>query len=312
LETLAVVFDQPQVVALRTLSLVDPGPGDVLVQVDHSGISTGTERLLWSGTMPFFPGLGYPLVPGYEAVGRVLWAGETSGRREGELVFVAGSKGFLEARGLFGAQARTIVVPGTRAFALPEGVGALGVLFSLAATAQHAIAMHAAPPDLVVGHGALGRLVARLLLAAGAPAPTVWEINPVRREGTHPYPVLDPSDDPRKDYRSICDVSGANGILDTLVSRMAPGGEVVLAGFYHEPVSFTFPPAFMKELRLRIAAEFRDADLAAVNALVDAGRLDLRGLITHQAPASAADEAYQTAFGDPTCVKMVLDWRGAE
>nr|MCU0636384.1 hypothetical protein [Gemmatimonadaceae bacterium] len=170
LDTLAVVFDQPQVVALRTLSLVEPGPGDVLVQVDHSGISTGTERLLWSGTMPFFPGLGYPLVPGYEAVGRVVWAGEESGRAEGDLVFVAGSKGFLEARGLFGAQARTIVVPGTRAFALPDGVDERGVLFSLAATAQHAIAMHASPPDLVVGHGALGRLVARILLASGAPA----------------------------------------------------------------------------------------------------------------------------------------------
>jgi myo-inositol-1(or 4)-monophosphatase len=35
----------------------------------HSGISTGTERLLWDGTMPPFPGLGYPLVPGYETVG---------------------------------------------------------------------------------------------------------------------------------------------------------------------------------------------------------------------------------------------------
>ncbi|MCU0650478.1 MAG: hypothetical protein MUF00_21000 [Gemmatimonadaceae bacterium] len=275
LDTLAVVFDQPQVVALRTLSLVDPGPGDVLVQVDHSGISTGTERLLWSGTMPFFPGLGYPLVPGYEAVGRVVWAGPDSGREEDEVVFVAGSKGFLEARGLFGAQARTIVVP-----------------------------------DLVIGHGALGRLVARILIASGAPAPTVWEINPTRRGGARGYTVLDPADDARKDYRSICDVSGANGILDTLIARMAPGGEIVLAGFYHEPVQFTFPPAFMKELRLRIAAEFKPADLAAVRALLTSGALDLSGLITHHHAADDADDAYSIAFGDPTCIKMVLDWRG--
>ena len=28
----------------------------------YSGISTGTETLLWTGKMPSFPGMGYPLV----------------------------------------------------------------------------------------------------------------------------------------------------------------------------------------------------------------------------------------------------------
>jgi bacteriochlorophyllide a dehydrogenase len=305
---LAVVFDQPQVVALRSLSLVDPGPADVVVEVDYSGISTGTERLLWSGTMPFFPGLGYPLVPGYEAVGTIVDAGPDSGRRAGELVFVAGSKGFLEARGLFGAQARTIVVPGARAVTLPDGVGERGVLFSLAATAQHALRLHATPPDLIVGHGALGRLLARLVIATGGAPPTVWEINPTRRTGAHDYPVIDPSTDERKDYRSVCDVSGAPGLLDTLIGRLARGGEIVLAGFYHEPVQFTFPPAFMRELRLRIAAEFTPDDLSTIGALVSRGALDLGGLITHRRAASDADAAYQTAFGDASCIKMVLDW----
>jgi bacteriochlorophyllide a dehydrogenase len=30
----------------------------------------------------------------------------------------------------------------------------------------------------------------------------------------------------------------------------------VLAGFYTEPLAFAFPPAFMKEARLRVAAEW--------------------------------------------------------
>jgi bacteriochlorophyllide a dehydrogenase len=305
---LAVVFDQPQVVAVRSLSLVEPGPGDVVVSVEHSGISTGTERLLWTGTMPFFPGLGYPLVPGYEAVGTVVEAGPESGRRAGQKVFVAGSRGFIEARGLFGAQARTIVVPGTRAFALPDGIGERGVLFSLAATAQHALRLHTSPPDLIVGHGALGRLMARLVVAHGSAPPTVWEINPERRIGAHDYPVIDPSSDARKDYRSICDMSGAPGLLDTLIGRLGRGGEIVLAGFYHEPVQFTFPPAFMREVRLQIAAEFTPDDLATVGELVARQRLDLGGLITHRRSAHDADAAYHTAFGDAACIKMVLDW----
>ena len=42
-----------------------------------------------------------------------------------------------------------------------------------------------------------------------------------------------------------------------LIARLAPGGEIVLAGFYSAPLSFVFPPAFMREARIRVAAEWR-------------------------------------------------------
>ena len=51
----AIVFVSPQVLELRTLQLAEMGPSDVEVEVAFSGISTGTERLLWDGTMPPFP-----------------------------------------------------------------------------------------------------------------------------------------------------------------------------------------------------------------------------------------------------------------
>ncbi|MFN7173116.1 MAG: chlorophyll synthesis pathway protein BchC, partial [Thermaurantiacus tibetensis] len=86
--------------------------------------------------------------------------------------------------------------------------------------------------------------------------------------------------------------------------------EIVLAGFY-DRVAFAFPPAFMKEVRFSIAAEFAPADLARVAALVAEGVLALDGLITHRRAAADAPEAYETAFGDPDCIKMVLDWREA-
>ena len=61
--------------------------------------------------------------------------------------------------------------------ALPE------VFLALAATARHAMAgLNKSVPDLIVGHGVLGRLLARLTIAAGAPAPTVWEIDPAKHE----------------------------------------------------------------------------------------------------------------------------------
>jgi 3-hydroxyethyl bacteriochlorophyllide a dehydrogenase len=293
------------------LALPDLGPADVEVQVEFTGISTGTERLLWDGTMPAFPGMGYPLVPGYETVGRVMRAGAQASLAEGTRVFVPGSQCFKDARNLFGGSAARLVVPAARAMPIADHLAERGALFALAATAHHvASGVLAQQPDLIVGHGVLGRLIARLAVVAGA-TPTVWETNPSRREGATGYAVVDPSTDTRRDYRCICDVSGDAALLDSLIARLAPGGEVVLAGFYDAPLSFGFPAAFMREARIRVAAQWAPQDLAAVIALATSGQLSLDGLVTHHEAAGRADDAYRTAFGDAACLKMVLDWRDA-
>ncbi|MBB1073810.1 chlorophyll synthesis pathway protein BchC [Rhodoferax sp. 4810] len=309
LNTLAVVITEPQQLCLESLDLTPPGAADCVVDIHWSGISTGTERLLWTGKMPNFPGMGYPLVPGYESVGRVVSAGDDSGCHIGDLVFVPGARCYGETvRGLFGGAAARVVVPGARLLTIPPQLGEQAVLLALAATAYHAIAA-ALPvtPDLIVGHGVLGRLLARIAVALGG-SPVVWERNPQRRDGVQGYSVIDPAVDTRHDYRAIYDVSGDSSLLDDLIAHLAPGGEIILAGFYEAPLSFNFPPAFMRELRLRVAAEFRDPDLNAVKKLLAAGKLSLDGLITHRYPASAAAEAYHTAFTDPSCLKLVLDW----
>jgi 3-hydroxyethyl bacteriochlorophyllide a dehydrogenase len=308
--TTAVVLEEPERLVLSRLPLAEPGREDIVVDIAWSGISTGTERLLWSGRMPMFPGLGYPLVPGYESVGRVREAGVDSGFAPGASVFVPGAKCFGAVRGLFGGAASTLVVPGARAIPLGDDLGERGVLLALAATAYHAAAAPgAALPDLIVGHGVLGRLIARIALALGGAAPVVWEANAGRSTGAEGYPVVDPASDGRRDYRAIYDASGDSGLLDTLISRLAPGGEIVLAGFYSERLSFAFPPAFMREARLRVAAEWREPDIIAVRDLIASGALSLDRLITHRRAASEAGEAYRTAFNDPSCLKMVLDWR---
>jgi 3-hydroxyethyl bacteriochlorophyllide a dehydrogenase len=305
----AIVFQQPKSLAIKGLALPDMGATDVQVQVEFSGISTGTERLLWEGSMPAFPGMGYPLVPGYETVGRVVAAGEQATVAIGTRVYVPGSQCFQEARNLFGGSASRLIVPSARAMPIEESLAERGVLFALAATAYHA---YSAPgtqqPDLIVGHGVLGRMIARLAVLAGT-KPVVWDTNPARRTGAVGYDVIDPSDDSRRNYKCICDVSGVGSLLDDLISRLAPGGEVVLAGFYDAPLSFVFPPAFMREARIRIAAQWSPPDLAAVIALAGEGRLSLDGLITHSHDATQADAAYRTAFGDADCLKMVLDWK---
>ena len=308
----AVVFRQPRELELSRLPVPAPGEGELLVDICWSGISTGTERLLWTGDMPPFPGMGYPLVPGYESVGRVRSRGPGCAAAEGDMVFVPGAQWHGEVRGLFGGAASRLVTPESRTLRISESLGERGVLLALAATAYHALRPTASAPlpELVIGHGVLGRLLARLVVAVGGKAPVVWETLPDRRDGATGYAVIDPADDDRRDYAVVMDASGDAGIIDKAMPHLARGGEIVLAGFYSAPLSFTFPPAFMREARMRVAAEWQPEDFRAVRDLAESGALDLDGLITHRVPAAEAATAYRTAFEDAACLKLVLDWRG--
>jgi 3-hydroxyethyl bacteriochlorophyllide a dehydrogenase len=311
-QTTAIILEAPKKLGLGTVDLTEPAKGDLVVDVRHSGISTGTEKLFWSGQMPPFPGMGYPLVPGYEAAGEVVEADPATGYAVGDTVFVPGANCYKDVKGLFGGATHRLITAADRVVRIDPALGAEGALLALAATARHAIAgLDSRLPELIVGHGVFGRLLARLTIAAGGAAPTVWEIDEDRIAGAEGYQVIHPDADERRDYTCIYDASGVGSLLDQLVMRLAKHGEIVLAGFYPEPLQFAFPPAFMKEARFRIAAEWTRDDLIATRDLIDHGALSLAGLITHSVPASEAANAYQTAFEDPACLKMILNWENA-
>ena len=322
----AIVFSRPGRLDRRRARLRAPRADEVLVDVEGSGISTGTERLLWRGTMPTFPGLGYPLVPGYEAVGTVREAGRESPVAVGARVFVPGTDRWEEGlRGLFGASASTLLVEARRVAPIGDLPAERGVALALAATAMHTLsvraararpdappalaALAAAAPELIVGHGALGRLLARIVVALGAPPPLVWETRASRRDGALGYAVIDPADDEGGARARVTDVSGAGGDhLDRLIAALDRGGRLTLAGFYESPLAFSFPAAFRREVSLEVAAEWTPADLAAVLALIEADALDLGGIVSDVRPAEEAEAAYARAFDDPHCLKMMLRW----
>jgi 3-hydroxyethyl bacteriochlorophyllide a dehydrogenase len=307
----AIVFEKPGMLAVRRLALNAPEASDVVVESRFSGVSSGTEKMLYEGTMPAFPGMRYPLVPGYETVGTIIEAGPTSGRSVGDQVFVPGANCYTDAAGLFGASAALLVVPGARTVPTHFEQEEDAALLALAATAHHAVCRSARAASLVIGHGVLGRLIARVLVATGHPSPLVWETNPARRTGAQGYVVMTPDDEPDLRHDVIIDASGNPDIVDRAIMRLNRRGDLVLAGFYGARVDFAFPAAFMKEASMTIAAEFTPADVQAVLALVESGRLSLGGLITHHSAPSDAASAYRTAFNDPDCLKMIIDWRNA-
>jgi len=250
-------------------------------------------------------------VPGYESVGRVTRVGKSSRISLHQRVFVPGAKCFGDVKGLFGGAASHVVVPSDRVIELPESIGEEGVLLALAATAYHVTqGKKSLQPDLIVGHGILGRLIARIAVMLGH-QPVVWEIDSDRMSGAEGYTVLHPCDDQENKYKNICDASGQVSVLNKLISQLQVGGEITLAGFYDKDIQFNFPNAFMKEAKFRIVAQWASQDLLDVKQLISHGKLSINNLITHHRKPSSISDVYRTAFEDPSCLKMVVDWREA-
>ena len=310
METLAIVIDNPGELDLRKVALREPKPGEVLIETQFSGVSTGTERLFWNGDMPFFPGMGYPLVPGYETVGVVVDNRASRKLKVGDHVFVPGANCYKNEKGLFGASSGLLIASDEKLIKIDPDLKAKGTLFALAATARHAIAgLGNKLPSLIIGHGVLGRLLARLTIAAGGEAPIVWERNPLRVGNETDYDVIDPEKDNSSDHESIYEASGDINVLDKIIPKLKKNGEIVFAGFYSSPISFSFPPAFMKEARFRISAEFNTEDINITRSLLETGALSLEGLISHESSVNFSKAAYRQSFEDPECLKMVIDWR---
>ena len=311
--TKAVVMSEPGCLSIQPVDLKSPSKEDVVIEINYSGISTGTEKLFYNGKMPQFPGMGYPLVPGYESTGEVVQAPKDSNLKIGDMVFVPGADCYSgSVKSLFGGAAQMIISSPNRLIKIDPTMGCNGALFALAATARHAIAGFGNKmPDVIVGHGVLGRLLARLVMLAGEKPPIVWEKNILRHSGATDYEVVLPEYDERSDYDCIFDVSGDSEILDSLIGRVRKGGEVVLAGFYPDRIGFGFAQAFLKEVSLRVSAEFTPEDVATTKLLIEDGSLSFDGLISDVYSTKNANEAYNIAFNNAECLKMVLDWRNA-
>jgi 3-hydroxyethyl bacteriochlorophyllide a dehydrogenase len=106
------------------------------------------------------------LVPGDETVARVIRTGPQCQLAVGQRVFVPGSSCFQDVKSLFGGAASRLVVPQNRVVVVQDHLQERAVLLALAATAYHAVALGGrrqdiAPPELIIGHGVMGRLLAR-------------------------------------------------------------------------------------------------------------------------------------------------------
>jgi 2-desacetyl-2-hydroxyethyl bacteriochlorophyllide A dehydrogenase len=256
---------------IRPVALPDPGPQDVVVRTLVSGISRGTETLVFEGRVPpdqydamrapfqegDFPG---PVKYGYLNVGQV-------------------EQGPVELRG------RTVfclyphqtgyVVPARAVTVVPEGVpAARAVLTGTVETAVN-ILWDAAPlvgdRVAVVGAGMVGCCVARLLSRFPAVEVALVDVDPSRADVAAAFELdFALPEDAAADCDLVVHTSATSGGLQRSLDLLAPEGTVIDASWYGD-----------NEIRLSLGGAFHSRRLAVRASQVGTISPARRGRRTH-------------------------------
>jgi bacteriochlorophyllide a dehydrogenase len=314
MHTNAIVIPAAGQIELQQVALVEPGPQDVVIETAFTSISAGTERMLLAGRMPH-PMLSFPVIPGYETVGRVVGVGaEADPALEGSWVYVGGARCYQGVNPAWGGQAQHLIVGHERVVPLQSLDPRQGVLLALAATALHGIDVLAGVEGqrmLVLGQGPVGQIAARIARSRAAWVAAA-DKNPTRLARAAADIIVDVGNGSLKEQvgqpvQVIVEATGSMVALAEALPLLADGGTILLLGYYDQ-LQLPYMPLFLKQARLLTAREWAAGDLIRCRDLMINGALDVAGLITHHVPVQQYTEAYQIALEDPACLKLVLEW----
>jgi 2-desacetyl-2-hydroxyethyl bacteriochlorophyllide A dehydrogenase len=327
----AVWFPRPRAVELRDEPVRDPGAHEVRVRAVLSGLSHGTERLVYRGEVdPSLPldlpslagGYGFPVKYGYASAGRVVASGrEVESAREGDLVFA------------LHPHQDEYVVDASLVRRIPDGVTADRAIFLANLDTAVNIVLDAkanlGETVAVFGQGVVGLLVTQLLVRSGARVIAV-EPAPLRRaaatrSGTHT--AIAPSEvalitalTEGRGADIAIEASGNGAALQPAIDAVAIEGTVVVSSWYGE-----------KRVTLDLGGHFHRGRVRVVSSQV--GRIDpslaprwdrarrlgvatsllreleLPSLISHRIPFAQAAEAYALLDERPDeTIQVVLEY----
>ncbi|MEV4945136.1 NADPH:quinone reductase [Streptomyces sp. NPDC053755] len=310
----------PDLIKLGELPPPQPGPGDVLVDVEVTAVNH-VDTFVRSGA--WRTPLTFPFVVGRDAVGRVAAAGPGApGFRPGDRVWCSS----LGHAGRQGAAAEQVVVPADRLYHLPDGVDPVDAvaLSHPASTAYLAVFTHGRvrAGETVLVLGAAGNVgSAAVVMAAQAGARVVAVASARDAEycrdlgARHVIDYRDP-DVPGRIREAAphgvdlsIDTSGRND-LETAVDLLASRGRiVVLAGLRTRPVLPAGPLYLMdRSVHGFAISHARAGELT--EAATHIGRLLADGLLRPRAvevlPLEAAAEAHRRLEEGKVHGKLVL------
>ena len=327
----AVVFPQAHAVEFASVSCPEPGADDVAVEVLHSWISNGTEGSYLrgeriAGDTAWRPGspTPFPVVAGYQKIGRVSWVGANVRDMEvGEIVFASVGK----VDGMFHAHGGQISPSvNTREFVwkLPTTSDPLAfagmVLTQVGYNCGTRPSLRPGDWALVIGDGQVGQWAAQTLSLRGAQVALLGR-HPDRLakfpdRPTH-YWFNETQDDWPAQLRRLCpeglhalvETAGSLAHLQRALPLMARGGQIVSAGFHGADDLLSLQDLRQREISLHSVSGWTRARMAQTRRLIAAGQLQTLPLITHRFPvreAAAAWRLIQTK-SEPV-LGVLLDW----
>jgi len=311
----ALIYAQPNKMALRDTQVPTPAAGEVLLRIDAVGIC-GSDLHAFHGHDPRRqPGL----ILGHEFAGTVIAGGQIGRRVTGNPLISCGKCEFCEQgrsnlcddRTMIGmsrpgAFAQYMAIPEKVLVDLPDDVSALqGALTEPAATALHALNLAEKvlvkplrqARVLVIGGGAIGMLAALLLRSRGVANVWVAETNPDRRasvaqhSGAKPYDPGHESGPGENSCDLVIDAVGAVATRRAMLHAARPGSVIVHVGLQDWDSEIDMRKLTLAEITLIGSYTYTDADLSMTVAALQAGEFgDLAWV--EQRPLHAGAQAF--------------------
>ena len=312
----------PRAVTYEQRELGEPGPGEVLVETEASGISPGTELAIFTGIHQWLNDptnlwAKFPFHPGYSAVGRVLAVGEGVSRLAvGQRVIWPGRH---ESHAHVAAEGERADIWPIADHVRPEEAALLSLArFPLTALVRNTNIL--GQSVAVLGLGLIGQIALRLFSASGAfPVIGIDAVagRRAKAEATYGVRTIDPqAGDPLDAARAILngrrpdivvDATGVPNALQDALHLVADGGAVMLVGsprgiaqnfdtywdLHGRSVSIIGAHGSAVGTAPRDKFPFtRERALPLLVHFLESGKLRLADLVTHYVPGSDLEAMY--------------------
>ncbi|MFJ5962119.1 zinc-dependent alcohol dehydrogenase [Pseudarthrobacter oxydans] len=336
---LAAVYDSARNIRTRNVTVPDPGPGQVRIDVAYTGIC-GTDLHIFHGHMD--SRVQAPTVIGHEMSGTIAALGPgVTGWALGDPVTVmplrwcgtcpaclAGHSHIcqhLEFIGIdaAGSMQNSWIVPAELLVALPVSLD----LASAALVEPVAVAVHDVrraelgrhDTAVVIGGGPVGLLIAQVATLAGADV-LIFEVNAYRRRlaaelglrAADPMAVspVDTVNSWTKGAGATAafEVSGAAAGVDTAVAVLGVRGRLVQVAIHPDPRPVDLHRFFWRELQLLGARLYNGSDFVRAVELVADSKIRVRPLISATVPLAEAHKAFDALEAGRT-MKILVDCR---
>ncbi|MFC5648596.1 alcohol dehydrogenase catalytic domain-containing protein [Paenibacillus solisilvae] len=324
----AVVFTDVRQVRFMEVSVPEPGPEDVCVDVEYSWISNGTESSFLygeriSGEQVTRPGvaLPYPQVAGYQKVGIVRSVGElVRDLQPGDRVFASVSR--VEGMKFdTGGHVNPAITHYSQVWKLPDGVDSLDysslVLVQVGYNCGLRPTVGKGDVAVVIGDGMVGQWAAQTLAHRGANVTVLGRHN--RRMELLPSSIetvnlkeqaLEIWLGSRNNIAVVVDTVGAMDTFRQLKPAMKHNSHLVSAGFLGTTGLVDIQDLREQEITLHCPSGWTKKRMDETLTGIHEGWLDTSSLITHILPANQASEAWQIIMDKSEFfLGIVLDWR---